>query len=656
MMAIAGCDTAGSDSASGPDPTFEATAAVASAAVAGSGADDADSYLRATLTVDFDATVISDTPMYDVQTGRSTTQMVLDSPPARFDVMAGYDTQGRFVYDQVALDPVGDPLTESVDEVRRTRIRNGVVELYDALGTLLTDGSAPPTLSNVFGTTSADPLVILDGVVVSSFPAEGSKQSRSGSTATVTNVSQSGNKVTVTSTVSSTDALIPDLPQRRVYVQSGSEYVLSEVQTDVSTTTAGTRVTGQASIRLANVTWKRNVSKDNARRTSSGPNPWAVAESQTNLAPAPCTPPLGPGDPDDYDSPECETRPPGYPESNPCELTPDGAHITYVHGILSDGAAWGSGPSGQGLIGEIRCELRIASESAPTLTTDGTGRHTEQATQLLSHVQGLETSDRIFVAHSQGGLISRRVAQSTWGRQAGKVRAVVTTGTPHTGAPIANTLNPGPGTNAFVNAFSGATGAFSVCRISDCGWVKGGLLALRDGFLAGVYSSPAMSDLKPGSQAIRAISVTESFPRYGIQHAIPKRWAIAQVGGDLTYSNDGVRTREIVRNVFHIAVAAAVVSGIVSFFAPWAAPYAAAAAFVASTLNSTDRWWTRITVGNDQGDGVVPYASQVYPRATFNYRAPNPVSHTAEVDTRRSALSVRDVLRDRVGVSSRRSS
>jgi hypothetical protein len=94
---------------------------------------------------------------------------------------------------------------------------------------------------------------------------------------------------------------------------------------------------------------------------------------------------------------------------------------------------------------------------------------------------------------------------------------------------------------------------------------------------------------------------------------------------------------------------------IVSPFVPWAVPYAAAAAFVASHMNSTDRWWTRITVGNDEGDGVVPYRSQVYPgQQVVNYRAVDPVSHTAEADTRLSARSIRRVLELNVGVEVRR--
>ena len=105
---------------------------------------------------------------------------------------------------------------------------------------------------------------------------------------------------------------------------------------------------------------------------------------------------------------------------------------------------------------------------------------------MYSRYQAAESS--IFVAHSQGGVISRRVAQ---GDQRPKVRALITTGTPHLGAPIANTANPGPGTNGVVNAVTGSATSAVTCRLSPgCGPVRLGLTALRDGLFAAAMSSP----------------------------------------------------------------------------------------------------------------------------------------------------------------------
>jgi hypothetical protein len=104
-----------------------------------------------------------------------------------------------------------------------------------------------------------------------------------------------------------------------------------------------------------------------------------------------------------------------------------------------------------------------------------------------------------------------------------------------------------------------------------------------------------------------------------------------------------------------VAVGTAVLGGLFSIVAPWASPVASLAAFLAVEMDRTDRWWTRITVGSGSGDGVVPYASQVYPGAIRNYRVPSQdaVSHTAEIDTEKSSRSIRRILEENVQVAPR---
>ena len=663
LVVASGCDAGGvSDGPFGP----ESAAGGLGFSTSFDGPSMSDSYVRATVTVEFDATIASDSPVYNAETGLMTTQMPLDSPPERLSVEMGYDSWGRFVYDQVALDPTAEP-----DEVRRVRVVDGVFEMYDVGGRLIVSGDPPPTLHSVFGTSSSDPLVVTDGVVVESFPQPGPSsqvQSSDGSTATVTDVQHSGSVVTVSSVIDPADPSLADLPQRRTYVAAGSEYVLSTVETHVAAATEGSRLTGRSVVRFENVTWSRNEARDDARRSGSDERPWGQAEvgvSPQSMPPDGCDPygsPSGgtgtisddqgqcpPFDP--WSPPDTPPQPPPAPSG--CPLEGGGASLVYVHGILSDGAAWGSpsagtGPSG-GVIGPVRCALSIASEAAPSLTRGGDkglGGHAEQAAQLYEDVQGRALSNPIFVAHSQGGLVSRRAARRRHA-QGAAVRAVITTGTPHRGAPIANTLSPGSGLNTLVNAV--APGG-SACRFGDCGRIRNGLAALRD-FLNQISTSPAIADLRPSSGAIMELrDVQDPFPSYGIQNEIPRKWAFAQVAGDLTFSNSGESLRRTVRNVNGIATAAAVIGGIGSFFCPWAAPVAVLGGLVRTVLKAADLYWTRVTVGGDQGDGIVPYTSQVHPGAQRNYRAPNPVSHTAEIDTKKSAEAIETVLRDNVGV------
>ena len=59
FAAASGCDTTGP----GTDDGFTAPPSVMASAIAGSSLNATDSYVRGTLVVDFDATVISDSPM-----------------------------------------------------------------------------------------------------------------------------------------------------------------------------------------------------------------------------------------------------------------------------------------------------------------------------------------------------------------------------------------------------------------------------------------------------------------------------------------------------------------------------------------------------------------------------------------------------------------
>ena len=291
----------------------------------------------------------------------------------------------------------------------------------------------------------------------------------------------------------------------------------------------------------------------------------------------------------------------------------------------------------------VRCALQVGVDVAPSLDDggdNGTGPHAVQADELRAAAASLG-DEVIFIGQSQGGLISRRVAQMPdWGPA--RVRGVVTAGTPHLGAPVANTLAPGGVLGSLSTVFNGP---FS-CGIIACGALNATVAVVGPRFL----SSPAMADLRPGSDAIAEVNaVSETFPRFGIQHATPRRWAFARVGGDLQPGNQG---DEVARAV-HLFYSALVVAAVATVWNPftWGITVVAAAGIM--VMNSADSAWNNLTVGPDQGDGVVPLASQVYPGADFNYDVPDPVSHMAQTDTRRAADAYVYVLETRVGVDSR---
>ena len=74
---------------------------------------------------------------------------------------------------------------------------------------------------------------------------------------------------------------------------------------------------------------------------------------------------------------------------------------------------------------------------------------------------------------------------------------------------------------------------------------------------------------------------------------------------------------------------------------------------IAISLDRTDLLWNRLTVGSQQGDGVVPLASQRYPSGALEHVAADPVSHTGQIDTDRSAAAIKRVLQVNVGIQIR---
>ena len=147
-------------------------------------------------------------------------------------------------------------------------------------------------------------------------------------------------------------------------------------------------------------------------------------------------------------------------------------------------------------------------------------------------------------------------------------------------------------------------------------------------------------------------SASESFPRYGIQHYIQRRFSVFRVAGDAKGTdNGGDALVASMEGVYIALVSTAVVSGVLGFITPYAWVITATASAAIVVINTTDAWWNGITAGSDRTDGIVAGASQRYPNATFNYQAPDPVSHTAEIDSRRSANSIETMLNERLQVA-----
>lgn len=118
--------------------------------------------------------------------------------------------------------------------------------------------------------------------------------------------------------------------------------------------------------------------------------------------------------------------------------------VVFVHGISSSGATWGMAP-----ILEQQFYIRRIQ---PDLPSNGHVTYGGQAISLRAQL-GVDTSDVIAVAHSNGGIVSRLARRNGMG-----FRAITTIGSPHQGAPLAANL---------LNGAVSAWASESIFRLTD---------------------------------------------------------------------------------------------------------------------------------------------------------------------------------------------
>ncbi|MEM6285988.1 MAG: hypothetical protein AAF845_02400 [Bacteroidota bacterium] len=581
--------------------------------------------------------------------------MILDAPPQPFVMEGGYSVDGAPAFSMYTAGTVrADPTREIVDEVWTVHLASGALSFEGAKGEALygTSPGVGPSMASV-GTQAEGPPDVAAGVVLHALPAPGTVTAVDGGTLRVTSVTTgSGGRRTIHERASFTGAGERATTQRRTYRREGPYYILERVETDIDEGDASFRMYGQNVVTVSNVVWFENPPFDLLREQQQGG--WGTPDTSAEPYEPPLCSPLE--NPDE----ECDEPPPGggppggSPPGGgnppaPCATVSGGANVIYAHGINSSGDTWGSATATNRVRGRARCGMEIAAEAAPTYGNGGFDSHTAQEAELDSYVRGLYRDQNILVAHSQGGLISRRVAQNF--EAAGDddlVRGVVTIGTPHQGAFIAEN-SPRHG----LTVVRDALGRGIVCRFVQgaCSYPVQVLNSTLDAVLwyNSGRGSDAIDDLRPGSNAIRAVNgVTETFPRYGIQHYVDKRWSFARVGADALIVNGGPYAVAVLDVTYWGAIGVTVGS---VFFGNWG--LAIRAGRFAYQLKSTDRWYNRITSYGDQSDGVVQGQSQVYPRAIRNFQAVNPTSHTGETRTERSYVEVERVLTDELGVQPR---
>jgi hypothetical protein len=263
----------------------------------------------------------------------------------------------------------------------------------------------------------------------------------------------------------------------------------------------------------------------------------------------------------------------------------------------------------------------------------------------------------VVVAHSQGGLVARRLGQ----RRADLVSGVVTIGTPHEGALVASR----PAAVISDILYDAIT---EPCFGNLCALVSEVAEGITTGMLTHGIGEliPAAGDDQPGSALIQRVNGRsqpqyETFRRASIAMSIPVRWAIFRMLGDgrsdrdRLLRGDPLKGRRYVRDAQEIYTAARVLrymamalrwraydygsgwgcgqSGYAYYWEPCYNPYGYSAHWwqasywyyiadaldylsgsVVWTMDFLDRGWDDITTGRQGGtDGFVQFASQNYP-------------------------------------------
>lgn len=213
----------------------------------------------------------------------------------------------------------------------------------------------------------------------------------------------------------------------------------------------------------------------------------------------------------------CETSNENYVRT----VNAGGRGLVYQHGFCSNAGTW------YALRHKVPETHRVGVEQTYSLNPDAPIEY--QVDDLVNRMVQVGVGGNVVVAHSQGGLLARRLGQ----RRPDLVSGVVTIGTPHEGALIAS--RPAGMLADAINDIldDGCLGSL-MCHL---------LAEIAEAQVAGLIARgiareiPAAGDDQPGSALIqrvngRSVYQYEQFRRASISMGINPRWALFRMIGD----------------------------------------------------------------------------------------------------------------------------
>lgn len=257
---------------------------------------------------------------------------------------------------------------------------------------------------------------------------------------------------------------------------------------------------------------------------------------------------------------------------------------------------------------------------------------TQQASELKDRIRAetSATSNVILIGHSMGGLRGRSVLQM--GETLPQIKALVTLGTPHAGAPIIHT---GPSVMTHLGVVLGGVTGYAIGQ-PLLGSLAGGV-GLRS-MVTGITNSPAGQDLAPKSAFLNTLNSQAKPMRSDIVvlDVVGTNSDIDHYIASMGYTKDRSETYYKRQNISAaLSLAAVVAAGFGIFSFGWGFVLAGILITAALFILSLPTFWRERVMGSNEGDAIVPEQSQYLPlsaggnRELGSLRLPN-ANHTGK--------------------------
>ncbi|MBW3631281.1 MAG: hypothetical protein KY464_18610 [Gemmatimonadetes bacterium] len=399
-----------------------------------------DSYYLAEVSQEGSTTVESETPITDPTTGAVSNQYTAHHEPETQRIEGGYDDYGRIIQVLDQTNPAGDPLTTAVNTTRRTRSVQDDVTRYDGYGQPVANELTPGESLEPLAMAGPSDEQITDGLILDAAAIDALAElsptavplaAAAGPRASVRRPAP--DEIQITNELDGEDfALFPgkgsdQVASRgqtvRTYRRRGQKYLLNQVEVTTTHRSEKARVHQRQVSRVRLLRYHENPQRDRARRDRRRGRP--VPASMTPLAYEEICPMSMESTSDTCQSPPPDDPPP--PTEDPCPQVASGVSVLFQHGIFSSGATWWR------MDPWIRCSFQTNAHIRPSINWFNPIPTQREEVLPALPVYG----ETVLIGHSNGGLVTRSLAQWAQMHRPGSVRGVITLDSPNQGAMLA---------------------------------------------------------------------------------------------------------------------------------------------------------------------------------------------------------------------------